>query len=508
LRISEEKFSTLFRSSPISITVSDLNDQDRFLDVNEAFEKFTGHSRESVIGKTYPPEWLWPDPQEYAEALAQLTASGQLNGFQFHFRRTSGEVRNGQLWARAIEFGGKQCLVAETIDITERKQAEEDRIRLQQQLAHAQKMECVGRLAGGIAHDFNNLMSVILMHADSAMDELDSADAVRESITAIEDAVQKAIALGRQLMSFSRNQVVETELLNLSSVIVENHKMIRRLIGEDVKVELNPGPGLLVRADRGQLGQVIVNLAVNSRDAMPEGGTFEIQTCRVDFEAGDSRLPRGTGPGPYAALIVKDTGAGMDAETQARVFEPFFTTKGVGKGTGLGLSVVYGLVTQMGGFIALRSEPGKGTEFTIYLPLASGVPTPVAEVEKGPIPGGSETVLLSEDEPALRAKLQKVLAQAGYRVLVAADGGHAFHLCMEHGGVIDLLLTDVVMPDMSGYRLAERLQVLWPQVKVLYMSGYPNAADGGVAPSSAANFIQKPFSKERLLRRIRQALDN
>jgi CheY-like chemotaxis protein len=362
-------------------------------------------------------------------------------------------------------------------------------------------------LAGGIAHDFNNLMSVILMHTDSAVDELDNADDPRESITAIKDAAQRAVALGRQLMSFSQKQVVETELLDLNSVIAENHKMIRRLIGEDVKVEFSPGPGCPVRADRGQLGQIVVNLAVNSRDAMPEGGTFEIQTCRVEFEEGDPQLATAAKPGPYAALKVRDTGTGMDAETQARVFEPFFTTKEVGKGTGLGLSVVYGIVTQMGGFINVESKPGEGTQFTIHLPLASGNIKLASEVENGPIPGGSETVLLTEDEPALREKIQQVLAKAGYCVLVAADGSHAFRLSVENAGGIDLLLTDVVMPEMSGYRLAERLQILRPQIKVLYMSGHPDPGNETLAPQMEGNFMQKPFTKEKLLRRVREVLD-
>ena len=507
LRISEEKFSTLFRLSPISITVSDLNDRDRFLEVNEAFERFTGHSRESVIGKTYPPDWLWVDAKEYANAVATFTATSQLNGFEFRFRRTSGEVQSGQLWARAIEFAGKACVVAMTIDITERKQDEADKERLQQQLAHAQRMESVGRLAGGIAHDFNNLMSVILMHTDSAMDELNNPDAAKESIAAIEDTAQKAVALGRQLMSFSQKQVLEAELLDLNAVIAENHKMIRRLIGEDVKVEFKPGPAMLVKADRGQLGQVIVNLAVNSRDAMPEGGTFEMQTCRVEIEDGDPRLTSGAKPGPYVELKVRDCGTGMDPETQARIFEPFFTTKGVGKGSGLGLAIVYGIISQMGGFISVHSEPGHGTEFTIHLPLASGASPLDSAGKKGPTMGGSETVLLVEDEPALRKKLQHVLAKTGYRVLAAADGGQAFYLFIENAGRIDLLLTDVVMPEIAGDRLAERLQILRPQLKVLFMSGYPDLGHGSVALRSQGNFIQKPFTKERLLRRLREIMD-
>jgi PAS domain S-box-containing protein len=643
LRRSEQKFSTLFRLSPVSITLSDLNDNDRFLEVNEAFVDFTGHPRESVIGKTDPPDWLWADADEYAQAVAQFTSSRQLSGFDFRFRRTTGEIRNGQLWAREVEFAGKSCVLAMTVDvtepkradaalsanritmerqlreieaiyaaapvgmcvldtdlrwirmnarmaeidgfsvedhlgrnilealpglapivgpllrrviesgqpvlgvevsgttpaqpdvervwltsyyplksadgrvgginsvvqeITERKHAESERERLQQQLAHAQKMECVGRLAGGVAHDFNNLMSVVLIHANSALDELTSADPVRDSITAIQDAAQKAVAIGRQLMTFSEKHVPQTELLDLNSVIAENCNMIHRLIGEDVRVMFHPGPATSVNADRGQLGQIIVNLAVNSRDAMPQGGTLEIQTCRIEIEEADHRRNPAANPGSYVVLKVRDNGIGMDAETRARAFEPFFTTKSVGRGTGLGLSVVYALVNQMGGFIDVESEPGKGTEFRIHLPVAFETPQRMIEMKEGPILGGTETILLTEDEPTLREKLHQVLTKAGYRVLVAANGFEAFLLSVHDTAPIHLLITDVVMPEMSGYRLAERLLDFRPQTKVLYMSGYPDAGDESIAAPSEPHFLQKPFTKEKLLRRIREILDN
>jgi len=263
-----------------------------------------------------------------------------------------------------------------------------------------------------------------------------------------------------------------------------------------------------VRADRGQLGQIIVNLAVNSRDAMPQGGTFEIRTCRTELEEGDVRLIPAASPGSYVVLTVRDNGTGMDAETQSRAFEPFFTTKGFAKGTGLGLSVVYGIVNQMGGFIEVESEPGKGTEFRINLPVASETPMGIFETDEGPIPGGSETILLAEDEPALRNKLHQVLAKAGYRVIVAADGMQALQLSVEETAPIHLLVTDIVMPEMSGYRVAERLLTLRPEIKVLYISGYPDGSHESVSPASEENFLQKPFTKEKLLRRIREIVDS
>jgi PAS domain S-box-containing protein len=393
-------------------------------------------------------------------------------------------------------------------DITERKRAEADRDRLRQQLAHAQKMECVGRLAGGVAHDFNNLMNVILLNTDSAIDELDSPDSARESLTVIKEAAQKAVTLGRQLMTFGQSQVPETELLDLNSVIAQNQQMIRRLVREDIRVVFNGGPRLLVKGDRGQLAQILFNLAVNSQDAMPQGGTFEIHTSQITFDEVSVRLNLGAKPGSYVVLKVSDNGTGMDAETHARAFEPFFTTRGVGKGTGLGLSVVYGVVSQMGGFIALESTPGKGTEFRIHLPVASETRTIASESGVGPVVGGSETILLAEDEPALRDKIRNVLKSAGYRVLVAADGKQALKVYAECAELIHLLVTDVVMPEMSGYRLAERLRILSAHIKVLYMSGYPDPGDGSIGVPSEPDFIQKPFTKDKLLRRVREILDN
>jgi two-component system cell cycle sensor histidine kinase/response regulator CckA len=348
---------------------------------------------------------------------------------------------------------------------------------------------------------------VILMHTETANDELDCASPAKESIAAIHDAAEKAVTLGRQLMTFSQKEVLQTEVLDINSVISENQKMISRLIGEDVRVVFTPAPALLVKADRGQLGQIIINLAVNSRDAMPQGGIFELQTHRIDFYEGSPGPSPAAKPGPYVVLRVRDNGAGMDAKTRARVFEPYFTTKGVGKGTGLGLSVVYGIVDKMGGFIELESQPRRGTEFRIYLPAASETQATLPRTAELPIRGGSETVLLTEDEPALREKLGQLLAKAGYRVLVAAAGDQALQMSVENPGAIHLLLTDVVMPQMSGFRLAESLLNLRPQVKVLYMSGYPNAGDESTTRPSKRNFIQKPFTKEKLLRHIRELLD-
>jgi CheY-like chemotaxis protein len=284
---------------------------------------------------------------------------------------------------------------------------------------------------------------------------------------------------------------------------------VQRLIGEDVTVAFNPGPGLcLLKADRGQLVQIIMNLAVNSRDAMPQGGAFMVETAKVEFDESEARLNPDARPGPYVMLVVRDTGQGMDLATQARIFEPFFTTKATGRGTGLGLSVVYGIVRQSGGFITVSSEPDRGTEFRVYLPAALEIPQPILQRELGRPRGGSETILLVEDEPALREKICQVIESAGYRVLLASNGEEAFQLARDDARQIHLLLTDVVMPNMSGHRLAERLLTTRPDTKILYMSGYPDLSEGSESLRSQPNFIQKPFTREELLRRLRDVLDS
>lgn len=294
----------------------------------------------------------------------------------------------------------------------------------------------------------------------------------------------------------------------MNSVVEGSRELVQRLIGEDINVVFNAGADLrLVRADRGQLVQIIMNLAVNARDAMPGGGTLSIETANIDFNETDVRLNPEARPGPYVMLAVRDTGVGMDEETQTRLFEPFFTTKDIGKGTGLGLSVVYGIVKQNHGFIAVESAPGEGSEFRIYLPALLETPCPHFETKEVPSRGGWETILLVEDEPALRLKLYELLQNVGYQVLVAADGEQAYRMGFGDLRRIHLLLTDVVMPEVSGIKLSERLHTLRPDTKVLFMSGHPADSDGGIDLQSHPNFIQKPFTKEKLLRKVREILD-
>jgi CheY-like chemotaxis protein len=303
--------------------------------------------------------------------------------------------------------------------------------------------------------------------------------------------------------------VLQPEVLDLNSAIALTQKLIRRLIGEDIEMVFTPASGpALVRADRGQIGQIIMNLAINARDAMPHGGKFTVETVNVDFAEADSGPGLLARPGSYVMLVVKDTGTGMDEETRLRIFEPFFTTRDIGKGTGLGLSVVYGIVTQNGGFITVESNPGQGTEFRIWLPRVEQAPDSVLEVEATPVPGGVETILVVEDEPSLREKVAEVLAGAGYWVLVASGGEQASQVVRQYTAPIHLLLTDVVMPGISGPQLSEWLRRLRPEMKVLYMSGYPNPVDRGAVLESSHDFLQKPFTRQTLLRRVRGVLDS
>jgi PAS domain S-box-containing protein len=406
-------------------------------------------------------------------------------------------------WQVLKDAGGTPLrMTGVNIDITGSKQAEE-------RLRQAQTLESIGRLTGGLAHDYNNLMSIILLHADSALEEMCSGESAADDVAAIRDAAEKAVTLGQQLMAFSSKQMLQTEVLDLNFVTADTRRLVQRLIGEDVKVSFNPGSGpCLLKADRGQLVQIIMNLAVNSRDAMPQGGAFTVETANVEFDESAARLNPDARPGSYVMLAIRDTGHGMDMATQARIFEPFFTTKAIGRGTGLGLSVVYGIVRQSGGFITVSSELGHGTEFRIYLPAVLEMPKSNLQNEHPPAKGGSETILLVEDEPPLQRKICEVMEDAGYRVLVAGDGDEGLRLAMEYEPPIHLLLTDVVMPNMSGPRLAECLQATRPDTKTLYMSGYPDLGEGSEALRSQPNFIPKPFTQEELLRRVREVLDS
>ena len=392
-------------------------------------------------------------------------------------------------------------------EVAERKRAEEERDRLGAQFLQAQKMEAVGRLAGGIAHDFNNLLNVMVGHGELALKELIPQDPLRRRIEAILKAVDRAANLTRQLLAFSRRQVTQPQVLDLNTVLTGLEDMLRRLIGEDVALRVAPAQELcLAFADPGQIEQVILNLAINARDAMPEGGKLTLETSNTVLDEAYAKAHLGVKPGRHAMIAVTDTGVGMDPETQRHVFEPFFTTKETGKGTGLGLATVYGIVQQCGGHVGFYSVLAHGTTFKVYLPRAEGAPEALETRPTGPPTRGSETILLVEDEPEVRELAQEVLAELGYRVLGAADGEEA--LSHARATPVDLLLTDVVLRGMSGREVAERIRGLRPQARVLFMSGYAEDAivhHGVLDPGT--RFIAKPFSTAELGRRVRAVLD-
>jgi PAS domain S-box-containing protein len=397
-------------------------------------------------------------------------------------------------------------------DVTARRQAEAALRDKEEQLRQSQKMDAIGRLAGGIAHDFNNLLTVILGYAEQTLDRLGEGDPRRRATEEIQNAAERAASLTRQLLAFSRKQMLESKPLDLNRTTSGTAELLRRLLGEDIELSVKLDPALgHVLADEHQMQQVIMNLAINARDAMPDGGQLTLATSNADLDDSDVAQHLPLPPGRYVTLLVGDTGVGMDAETRARVFEPFFTTKELGKGTGLGLATVYGIVKQTGGWIWVDSEPGQGAVFRVYLPRcdAAGAAVPSERrPEPAELPRGEETVLLVEDEPMVRDLMRDTLEGQGYRVLIAGSGEEALAAATAHGGSLDLLVTDVVMPRMRGTDLAARLVPDHPRLRVLFMSGYADDAGlrHGVRDGQAA-FLQKPFTRPALALKVREVLD-
>ena len=426
-----------------------------------------------------------------------------------------------QVDVEAMNAGAADFLVKDRIDASslerairyavEHARAEDERARLEQQLLHSQKLEAVGQLAGGVAHDFNNLLTAILSYTQLGMSSAPPGSRLGGQLKEILKAAQRAADLTQQLLAFSRRQVMEPQPLNLNDIVLDTHKMLRRLIGTDIELVTLPGPDLgLVTVDPAQMEQVIINLSVNARDAMPDGGKLIIEAANTALAPEDLAERPELAPGEYVSLSVSDTGVGMDPEVMTRIFEPFFTTKAQGKGTGLGLSTCYGILKQNGGDLTVESTVGKGSKFTLYLPRTSEVLPARADAEaQDHLPRGEETVLLAEDEEKVRGVVARVLREQGYTVLEARNGGEALRVAEgQNGNVIDLLLTDVVMPLLGGKELADRLRQLHAVKRVLYTSGYADPAldDNGLMGPSAG-FLRKPFTPAALAKRVREVLD-
>jgi PAS domain S-box-containing protein len=502
LRRSEVNFRSLVTNAPYGICRCDAAGV--LLNANPALVSMLGYqSASELVGRSLPT--IYADSQQWFTAADYFRSSQRFTGLSANWLRKDGGSIVVRLSGRTIHDENKTTFLeifAE--DITERR-------LLEQQLRQAQKMEAVGRLAGGIAHDFNNLLMVISGYCEFLLERIGPDPGVRGPAQEIAKAAKRATSLTVQLLAFSRKQMLAPKLLDLNGVVTENLKLLTRLIGEDIDLVMIPGGELgLVKADPNQIEQVIMNLAVNARDAMPHGGHLVIESANVRLDESFARTHAGVEPGEYVMVAVSDTGMGMDADTQTHIFEPFFTTKGP-KGTGLGLSTVYGIVKQSGGYITVSSEPNKGTTFKVYLPrvsaagetLAPQPPVAVSDTQQG-----QETILLVEDESTVRELTQQYLQAQGYTVFEAADPNIAMQISNAHSGPIHLLLTDVIMPVMNGHELAQRITEGRSETRVLYMSGYTENAIGHNGTLDAGiNLLQKPFTLPTLRARVRQTLD-
>jgi len=502
LRRSEAGFRSVVEDAPYGIYRASTTG--KFLQVNPALRKMLGYeAAEDLLGKDLASE-IFRHTGDYQRLIEFLTRTDEIKDVEVDWKRQDGTPITVRCSGRRVndENGAPAYLEVFAEDVTEKRV-------LERQLRMAQKMEAIGRLSGGIAHDFNNLLGVIIGYSRVLRKALANNAALCEHAVEIEKAGQRAASLTKQLLAFSRQQVLTPAVLNLNTLASDMEKMLPRLLGEDVEVSLTLDPDLgNVKADQSQIEQVIMNLAVNARDAMPQGGKLLIETTNVDVDEDYARRHHPQKPGAYVLLTVADTGMGMDAETQSRIFEPFFTTKELGKGTGLGLSTVYGIVRQSGGHIWVYSEPGQGTTFKIYLPLIKQA----APLEK-PVSGlaeplrGTQTILLVEDEDPLRELTRSLLEGGGYTVLEAERPDKAVEIAVRHAGPIHLMLTDIIMPGMNGRALAANLAAIRPEMKVIFISGYTGFTHPGLA-DSGVTFLAKPFTRDSLLRKLREVLES
>ncbi|MDX9973211.1 MAG: PAS domain S-box protein [FCB group bacterium] len=502
LRDSEQNYREIFDAANEGLIIFDLDG--RILDINKRTSELFGIEREDALNLSINDFNNVSPARPHEEAVEWLRKSlhEETQLVEWNVRSRQGRVFWTEVALRASNIGGRRCVIAAVRDISERKQ-------LEAQLQQAQKMEAVGQLAGGVAHDFNNLLQVINGHSDFALEESSYDARTREALLEIQRAGQSATQLVRQLLAFSRQQVLNKEILDLNEVIGSTITLLHRVIGEHIQIAYVPGRKLeTILADRGQMEQVLMNLCVNARDAMPTGGTMTIETGMTNFDRDFCQAHSWAKEGQFVQVTVSDTGGGMDPQTLARIWEPFFTTKEVGRGTGLGLATVYGIVRQHDGMVHVYSEPDKGTVFKIYLPAArKALRTPPASA-KPALRGGSETILLAEDNEMVRNITKRILEQAGYQVITARDGLEALEIFEREGDTITLALMDMVMPGLGGYAVSEKVRERFPQARFLFASGYSaDMVQTGLVNNEGFELIQKPFKRSDLLERVRKVIE-
>ena len=503
LRLSEEKFSKAFRSSPTFITISTLSEI-RFLEVNDAFLEATGYKREEVINHTSSDLDLWADMTDRIKIAKQLREQEAIYNQEMGLNTKTGEILALLFSAEMIDIEGEPCILMVALDITERK-------KLESQLRHAQKMESIGTLAGGIAHDFNNILTVMVGVTSILKKRMPEDDPLKLFVEQIQTAVDDAANLTHSLLTFSRKQRISLLSTNINDVVSKFEKFLLRIIGEDIELKtILVDDHLNVLADFNQMEQVLMNLAINARDAMPGGGSLTIQTESVNIDSSFIKTHGYGKPGPYALISISDTGAGMNKTTREKIFEPFFTTKEINKGTGLGLSIVYGIIKQHNGYVNVKSEIGEGSTFEIYLPVKTQVKA-VIEAEKTAVPepvGGTETILVAEDDSRIRNIITSILSDFGYKTISANDGEDAVNKFIENKDSIQFVVSDVIMPKKNGKELYKEIKKIKPDTRALFLSGYSrdiihqrDMLEDGV------EIISKPVKPDDLLRKIRSTLD-
>ncbi len=511
LRESEEKFSKAFHTSPYALTISRVEDG-KFFEINEAFSVITGFTREEALSNSSLELNLWVNREDRKTVVSDLMEGKCVASREYLFNRKNGGVSTGLFSTQLMSLNNETCILSSINDITDRKQAEQEKAKLEEQFHQAQKLDSIGRLAGGVAHDLNNLLSPILGYGEMLLSDAAENGATEKPLQQIVNAGKRARDLVRQLLAFSRKQALQYKNFDMNTLLRDFEKLLRRTIREDVSIRMNLAESLpLIKGDVGQLEQVVMNLTVNAQDAMPDGGHLTIETARVALDESYLEEHKDVTPGPYVMLMISDTGCGIDSDTREHLFEPFFTTKEKDKGTGLGLATVYGIVKQHGGNIWVYSEPGLGATFRVYLPVSTD--SPEADEADSRILSeselyGSETILVVEDNLQVRNLTRSLLKRQGYKVLAAESGKEGLSMMDQHEGPVHLLLTDVIMPDMNGKQLFERISQTYSDVKVLFMSGYTDnviAHHGVIDPG--VQFIQKPFSMKGLAAKVRETLD-